>query len=68
MECVVPQPFASGGNRPYLDFWAVTCDPWYKTLIVSPEPSVEPVAGASHSTGRRKDTCMMLWFTRQEVE
>jgi hypothetical protein len=36
--CVVPQPFAAGGNQPYLDFWAITSDPWYpryKTPISS---------------------------------
>jgi hypothetical protein len=37
MRCMVPQPFAAGGNRSYLDFWAVTDDPQYpgyKTPIV----------------------------------
>jgi hypothetical protein len=23
MGCMVPQPFATGGNRPYLEFWVV---------------------------------------------
>jgi hypothetical protein len=42
--CIVPQPFAVGGNRSYPEFWAVTGGPWYWgyfTLIVSPEPCVE---------------------------
>jgi hypothetical protein len=32
---MVPQPFAAGGNRPYLELWVVTGGPWYpryKTL------------------------------------
>jgi hypothetical protein len=24
MGCMVPQPFAAGGNRSYLEFWAIT--------------------------------------------
>jgi hypothetical protein len=24
--CVVSQPFAAGGNQPYLDLWVVTSD------------------------------------------
>jgi hypothetical protein len=47
MGCMVPQPLATGGNRPYLDLWAVTDDPQYpgyKILIVDPEPSIEQVA------------------------
>jgi hypothetical protein len=34
-RCMVPQPFAAGGNRPYLELWVVTGGPWYpryKTL------------------------------------
>jgi hypothetical protein len=34
MGCVVPHPFATSGNRPYLDYWAITGDPQhlgYKT-------------------------------------
>jgi hypothetical protein len=33
-ECVVPQRFVTGGNRPYLDYWTVTGDlqyPGYKS-------------------------------------
>jgi hypothetical protein len=29
MRCMVPQPFARGGNRSYLEFWVITDDPWY---------------------------------------
>jgi hypothetical protein len=29
MGCMVPQPFAAGGNWSYLEFWAITGDPWY---------------------------------------
>jgi hypothetical protein len=45
-------------------FWIVTGDPWYpgyKTLIVAPEPFVERVTGAVHSTGGRIGTHMVLW-------
>jgi hypothetical protein len=63
MRCVVPQPFAVGGNWSYLELWVVTSDLQYlgyKTLIVAPEPSVERVAGAVHSTGGRIGTHMLL--------
>jgi hypothetical protein len=29
MGYLVPQPFVARGNQLYLDFWAVTGDPWY---------------------------------------
>jgi hypothetical protein len=61
--CMVPQPFVIGGNRSYLDFWAITGDPWYtgyETLTVAPEHFVEWVAGAVHSTGGRIGTHMLL--------
>jgi hypothetical protein len=51
---MVPQPFAVGGNRSYLEFWAVISGPRYPgyiTPIVAPEPSVERVVGPSHSMG-----------------
>jgi hypothetical protein len=50
MGYVVPQPFALGGNRSYLDFWVITEDPWYpryKTTKVALEPSIDWVAGRS---------------------
>jgi hypothetical protein len=30
MGCMVPQPFAAGGNQSYQEFWAVTGDPWHR--------------------------------------
>jgi hypothetical protein len=41
---MVPQQFAIGGNRLYLEFWAVTGvlrSPGYFTPTVAHEPSVE---------------------------
>jgi hypothetical protein len=35
MGCMVPHPFATSGDQPYLDYWAITDDPrhlGYKTL------------------------------------
>jgi hypothetical protein len=29
MGCMLPQPFAAGGNRPYPEFWAVAGGPQY---------------------------------------
>jgi hypothetical protein len=71
MGCMVPQPFAAGGNRLYLDFWAITSDPrylGYKTLTVAPEPSVKWVAGAIHSMGDRIGTYMILWIQSRDSE
>jgi hypothetical protein len=31
--CLVPQPFAAGGNRLYLEFWAITGGPRYSGYI-----------------------------------
>jgi hypothetical protein len=28
MRCMVLQPFSTGGNQSYLEFWAITSDPW----------------------------------------
>jgi hypothetical protein len=50
--CMVPQSFATGGNRSYLEFWGITSGPWYpryNTPTVAPEPSIEGVARAGHS-------------------
>jgi hypothetical protein len=30
MGCMVPQPFAAGGNQSYPEFWAVIGGPWYR--------------------------------------
>jgi hypothetical protein len=60
---MVPQLFAARGSRPCLDFWAVTSDPQYPgymALIVAPEPAVERVARAVHSTRGRISTHMSL--------
>jgi hypothetical protein len=51
------------GTRPYLDFFAITGSPWYKTPTVAPEPSVEQVVGAVHSMGGRIGTRMSLWVS-----
>jgi hypothetical protein len=64
MGYLVPQPFAARGNQLYLEFWAITGGPWYPvyiTSIVAPEPSVEWVARADHSTVARTGTHMVLW-------
>jgi hypothetical protein len=31
---MVPQPFATGGNRLYPKFWVVTGDPWYPGYLI----------------------------------
>jgi hypothetical protein len=46
------------GTGSYLDFLAVIDDPWYKTLTVAPEPSVEQVPRAIHLMGGRIGTHM----------
>jgi hypothetical protein len=59
MGCRVPQSLAAGGNRSYLYLMVVTSEPWYlwyKTMTVAPEPSVERVARAIHSTEDRIGT------------
>jgi hypothetical protein len=63
MGCSVLLPSAARGNWSYPDFWAVICGPWYhgyRTPIVAPEPFVERVVGAIHSTGGRIGTHMLL--------
>jgi hypothetical protein len=62
--CLIPQSFDTGGNWSYLEFWAITDGPWYPgyiTPIVAPKPSIERVAGASHSMMGRTGTHMVLW-------
>jgi hypothetical protein len=54
MGCIVSQPFATGGNRSYLEFWAVTsspCYPGYFIPIVALELSVERAVKNVLSTG-----------------
>jgi hypothetical protein len=60
MGYLVPQPFPNGRNWSYLEFWVITGDLRYETSIVAPEPSIEQVAGAVHSTGGRIGTHMLL--------
>jgi hypothetical protein len=48
MGCMVPEPFATRGNRSYLEYWAITDNPWYLgyfTQTVASESSIERVAG-----------------------
>jgi hypothetical protein len=64
MGCMAPQPFATGGNRSYLELWAVTGVPWYpgyNTPIVAHELSVELVVRAGHLMVGRIGTHMILW-------
>jgi hypothetical protein len=56
MGCMIPQPFATGGNRSYLEFWVVTGSPRYSgyfTPTIAPEPSVERVVKNILSMGGR---------------
>jgi hypothetical protein len=67
---MVPPTFAAGGNRSYLEFWAVTGGLRYTvhiTLTVAPEPSIEQVAGAGHSTVGETGTHMVLWALPQDL-
>jgi hypothetical protein len=51
---MVPRPVATGGNRTYPEFWAVTGGLWYPghfTVTVAPEPSVERAVKNVLSTG-----------------
>jgi hypothetical protein len=62
--CMVPQPFAAGGNQLYPEFWAVTyclLFPGYITLTIALEPSVERVVRVDHSMVGRTGTHMVLW-------
>jgi hypothetical protein len=62
--CMVPESFAVGGNRSYPQFSAVIGSPrnlGYITPTVVPEPSIERVAGAGHSTVGRRGTHMVLY-------
>jgi hypothetical protein len=58
-----PQPFASGGNRSYPEFWVVTGGLWYSeyfTSIVDPGPSIEQAVKNVLSTGGRIDAQMLI--------
>jgi hypothetical protein len=62
--CMVLQPFTAGGNRSYLEFWAVTGGLRYLVYItptVAPEPSIEQVVRADHSMVGGTGTHMVLW-------
>jgi hypothetical protein len=64
MGCMVPLSFATGGNRSYSEFGAVTGGPRYLGYItptVAPEPYIERVAGVDHSTVGGMGTHMILW-------
>jgi hypothetical protein len=70
MECMVPQLFAAGGNRSYLEFWAVINGLWYLGYItptVAPKPSVEWVVIDGHSTVGRAGTHMVLWALLRDL-
>jgi hypothetical protein len=64
MGCMISHPFATRGNRPYLEFWAVIsdmCYPRYFPPTVAPEPSVERVVKNVLSTGGGIGGHMLLW-------
>jgi hypothetical protein len=71
MRCMIPQPFASGGNRSYPKFWFVTGDLRYRgyfTLTVTLEPSVEWVAGTGHLTVGKIGSHVVLWALPRDSE
>jgi hypothetical protein len=45
---MVPQPFAAGGNRPYLELWVVTGGPWYPRYKTLRERERERERGCAH--------------------
>jgi hypothetical protein len=62
MGCMVPQPFAAGGNQSYREHWAVTGGLRYQgyfTPIVAPVPSVER-AVKKHPLDGRKNRCFYV--------
>jgi hypothetical protein len=65
---VVLLSFVIGRNQSYLDLWAITDDPWYKTPTVALEPTVERAVRAVHSTGGRIGTHLLLWVPSQVLE
>jgi hypothetical protein len=65
---VVLLSFVIGRNQSYLNLWAITGDPWYKTPIVALEPTVERAVRAVHSTGGRIDTHLLLWVPSRVLE
>jgi hypothetical protein len=67
---LLPQPIATGVNMIVSKFvWVITDGPQYpryRTPIVAPEPSVEWVVRAVHSTGGRISTHMLLWAPQRD--
>jgi hypothetical protein len=64
-----PNHFPLEGTGPYIEFWVVTESPWnpgYKTPTVAPEPFIEWVVGAIHSTGDIIGTYMSLRVLLQD--
>jgi hypothetical protein len=64
MGCMVPQQLTAGGNQSYSDVlghnrWPTV--PIVNYPIVAPEPAVEQVARAYHSTVGGIGTHMILW-------
>jgi hypothetical protein len=58
-----------GVSRARLQGWAITDAPrypGYKTPIVAPEPFIEWVARAVHSTEGKISTHMLLWVPSQD--
>jgi hypothetical protein len=67
---VVPQLFVAGGNRSYIDLWAITRDLWYSrymTSIVALVPSIERIAGAVHLMGGRIGIHMLLLMPSRDL-
>jgi hypothetical protein len=66
---MVSQPFATRGNRSYLDLYVLTSIlryPGYKTLTIAPKPSIERVTEDVHSMGGRIGTHMELLVLLQD--
>jgi hypothetical protein len=67
---MIPQPFATEGNRSYSEFWVLTSDLWYLgyfTPTLAPEPSVEWVVGAGHSMVGITGSHMVLWALLRDL-
>jgi hypothetical protein len=64
MWCMVPQPFATGGNQLYPEFWVVISSPRYPryfTSIVATKPFVEQAVKNVLSTGGIIGAHTLLW-------
>jgi hypothetical protein len=59
IRCMVPKPFAAGGNQPYPKFWAVSGDLRYPGYFIL--TSIYSSAGTHPNTvrndGPTRDTC-----------